>query len=158
STASTGTDVFITKLNPAGTASIFTQFLRGGKDDAVASIAVDTSDNVYVTGKTFSVNFPTTSGVVQPAFGGGPLFRSPDAAATWSRSGAGITRGSFYALAVAPSAPSTIFAGADDDSGGDVFKSTDGGSNWVAVSTGLTDARVHAIAIDPTTASIVYLG
>jgi hypothetical protein len=158
STAATGTDVFITKLNPAGTGSFFTQFLRGAKDDAGAAVAVDTSGNVYVTGKTFSVNFPTTSGVVQPAFGGGPLFRSADAAATWSISSAGITRGSLYALAVAPSSPSTIFAGADDDNGGDVFKSTDGGSNWVAVSAGLTDARVHAIAVDPSTASTVYSG
>ena len=53
STAATGTDVFITKLNPAGTASLFTQFLRGGKDDAAAAITVDSSDNVYLTGKTF---------------------------------------------------------------------------------------------------------
>jgi hypothetical protein len=158
STSATGTDVFITKLNPAGTGSFFTQFLRGVKDDAGAAVAVDTSGNVYVTGKTFSVNFPTTSGVVQPASGGGPLFRSADAAATWSQSSAGITRASVYALAVAPSSPSTIFAGADDDKGGDVFKSNDGGSNWVTVSAGLTDARVHAIAVDPSTASTVYVG
>jgi hypothetical protein len=156
-TTATGTDVFVTKLNPAGTASLFTQFLRGAKDDAAAAIAVDSSGNVYLTGKTFSANFPTTSGVVQPAFGGGPLFRSTDAAANWSIS-SGITRGSLYALAVAPSSPSTIFAGADDDTGGDVFKSSDGGSTWAAVSAGLTDARVHAIAVDPSTASIVYLG
>jgi len=69
-----------------------------------------------------------------------------------------MTRGSLYALAVAQSSPSTIFAGADDDNAGDVFKSTDGGSNWVPVSAGLTDARVHAIAVDPSTASTVYLG
>lgn len=155
--AATGTDVFITKLNPSGTAAVFTQFLRGAKDDAGNAVAVDTSGNVYVTGKTFSVNFPTTSGVVQPV-SGGPLFRSLDAATTWSTASAGITRGSLYALAVAPSSPSTVFAGADDDCGGDVFKSTDGGSTWVAVSAGVTDARVHAIAVDPSTASIVYLG
>src|SRR5262249_59512794 len=120
STSATGTDVFITKLNPTGTQSLFTQFLRGVKDDAAAAVAVDASGAVYVTGKTFSVNFPTTSGVVQPAFGGGPLFRSTDAAATWSVS-SGITRSSLYALAVAPNSPSTIFAGADDDNGGVAF-------------------------------------
>jgi hypothetical protein len=158
STAATGTDVFITKLNPAGTASLFTQFLSGSKDDASTAVAVDASGNVYVTGKTFSVNFPTTSGVVQPVSGGGPLFRSADAAATWSIASSGITRASLYALAVAPTSPSTIFAGADEDNGGDVFKTTDGGSHWLAVSTGLTDARVHAIAVDPSTASIVYAG
>jgi Beta-propeller repeat len=157
SSAATGTDVFITKLNPAGTAAVFTQFLRGAKDDAGTAVAVDNSGNVYVTGKTFSVNFPTTLGVVQPA-SAGPLFRSLDAATTWSAASAGITRGSLYALAVAPTSASTIFAGADDDNGGDVFKSTDGGGTWLAVSTGLTDARVHAIAVDPSTASTVYLG
>ena len=158
STSATGMDVFLTKLNPTGTRSLFTQFLRGGKDEAAGAVAVDSSGDVYVTGKTFSINFPTTSGVVQPAFGGGPLFRSADAATTWNIASAGITRASLYALAVAPRSPSTIFAGADDDNGGDVFKSTDGGSNWVAVSVGLTDARVHAIAVDPSTAATVYVG
>src|SRR5262249_55668846 len=129
STAATGTDVFITKLNPAGTASLFTQFLSGSKDDASTAVAVDAFGNVYVTGKTSSINLPTTAGVVQPASGGGPLFRSADAAATWSIASTGITRASLYALAVAPTSPSTIFAGADEDNGGDVFKTTDGGSN-----------------------------
>src|SRR5262249_15250100 len=104
STSTTGTDVFITKLNPTGTSGLFTQFLSGAKDDASTGVAVDSSGNVYVTGKTFSVDFPTTPGVVQPAFGGGPLFRSTDAAATWSTS-SGITRGSLFALAVSPSSP-----------------------------------------------------
>jgi hypothetical protein len=158
STSAAGTDVFLTKLNPAGTQSLFTQFLRGGKDEAAGAVAVDASGDVYVTGKTLSINFPTTSGAVQPAFGGGPLFRSADAAATWNVASAGITRASLYALAVAPSSPSTMFAGADDDNAGDIFKSTDGGTTWTAASAGLTDARVHAIAIDPSTAATVYAG
>ena len=97
STSATGMDVFLTKLNPTGTRSLFTQFLRGGKDEAAGAVAVDSSGDVYVTGKTFSINFPTTSGVVQPAFGGGPLFRSADAATTWNIASAGITRASLYA-------------------------------------------------------------
>jgi hypothetical protein len=158
STTANGTDVFITKLNPSGTGVIYSQFLRGTKDDAAAGVAVDGSGNAYVTGKTFSINFPTTSGVIQPVYAGGPLFRSADAAVTWIPSSTGIARGSFYALAVSPSSPSVIYAGADDENAGDVFKSADGGNTWVAVSAGLTDARVHALAVDPTTPSTVYAG
>jgi Beta-propeller repeat len=58
-------DAFVTKLNPSGTALIFSTFLGGADDDAGNSIAVDTSRNIYVTGTTASVNFPTTPGVFQ---------------------------------------------------------------------------------------------
>src|SRR5207244_13389459 len=84
STASTGTDIFITKFNPTGTGLLYTQVLRGSKDDTGTGVALDAAGNAYVTGTTFSVDFPTTSGVVQPAFGGGPVFRSSDVGSNWT--------------------------------------------------------------------------
>ena len=65
-----GTDVFVAKLNPTGTALVYTTFLGGSGLDIEADIAVDASGNVYVTGTTFSTNFPTTPGVFQPTYGG----------------------------------------------------------------------------------------
>ena len=158
SSSTSGTDVFIAKLNPSGTTVLFTQYIRGAKDDSGNAVVVDSSGNAYVAGKTSSINFTTTPGVVQPAFGGGPAFRSADAGTTWTASSNEITRSSLYALAIAPGNPSTIFAGADDQSVGDILKSLDGGKNWISVRSGLSDARVHALAIDPSTPTTIYAG
>jgi uncharacterized repeat protein (TIGR01451 family) len=43
---------------------VYSTFLGGGGDDSGSSIAIDNSGNVYVTGTTASVNFPTKN----PAF------------------------------------------------------------------------------------------
>ncbi|MCI0366558.1 MAG: SBBP repeat-containing protein, partial [Phycisphaerales bacterium] len=76
SSPTTGTDVFLTKLNAAGTAALFSQFIRGSRDESGNAVAVDSAGNAYVTGQTASINFTTTAGVIQPGFGGGPAFRS----------------------------------------------------------------------------------
>ena len=54
-------DAYVTKLNPAGSALVYSTYLGGSMDDWGASIAVDGSGNAYVTGRTFSTNFPTVN-------------------------------------------------------------------------------------------------
>ncbi|MBK5229367.1 MAG: SBBP repeat-containing protein, partial [Actinobacteria bacterium] len=58
-------DAFVTKLNPTGSALVYSTYL-GGSDSAAAQgndagkgIAVDSSGEVYVTGFTTSMDFPT---------------------------------------------------------------------------------------------------
>jgi len=63
-------DAFITKLNPEGSAPVYSTYLGGRGGDYGYAIAVDTSGNTYVTGYTASPNFPTTLGAFQ-AVGGG---------------------------------------------------------------------------------------
>jgi len=58
-------DAFVTKLNPAGSALVYSTFLGGTGDDAASGMALDTDGNAYVTGQT-SGDFPTTAGVYQP--------------------------------------------------------------------------------------------
>jgi hypothetical protein len=60
-------DVFVTKINPAGSALVYSTYLGGsGNDDQEGGrIAVDDSGNAYVTGGTFSTNFPTTPGAIK---------------------------------------------------------------------------------------------
>ena len=60
-----GRDIFVTKLNPAGTALLYSVFLGGGNSDTATGIAVDSSGNAYLVGYTSSTNFPTTSGAFQ---------------------------------------------------------------------------------------------
>src|SRR5207245_2078412 len=52
-------DVFVTKLNAAGNALVYSTYLGGNGYDRATSIAVDAAGDAYVTGTTASVNFPT---------------------------------------------------------------------------------------------------
>jgi hypothetical protein len=63
-------DVFVTKLNPAGSALVYSTYLGGSDSDLGNGIAVDNAGNAYVTGHTASTNFPTTPGAFQTTFGG----------------------------------------------------------------------------------------
>jgi uncharacterized protein (TIGR03437 family) len=53
-----GEDVFVTKLNPAGTRFGFSTLLGGGSADFGNAIAVDPFGDAYVAGSTTSDNFP----------------------------------------------------------------------------------------------------
>jgi Beta-propeller repeat len=57
-----GPDAFVAKLNASGTALIYATYLGGSGADFGRAIAIDSAGNAYVTGKTQSANFPTTSG------------------------------------------------------------------------------------------------
>ena len=56
-----GRDAFVTKLNAAGNALVYSTYLGGSGNDDGNAIAVDTSGSAYVTGNTDSTNFPTAS-------------------------------------------------------------------------------------------------
>ena len=68
------TDAFVTKLNPAGSALVYSTYLGGSSNDGggFTGIAVDSGGQAYVTGNTNSVDFPVTGGAAQVTFGGGP--------------------------------------------------------------------------------------
>ncbi|HEV2245117.1 MAG TPA: SBBP repeat-containing protein, partial [Terriglobia bacterium] len=53
----------------SGTAIVYSTYL--GSYNRGSAIAVDAAGNAYVTGYTYSNNFPTTPGAFQTTFGGG---------------------------------------------------------------------------------------
>ena len=63
-------DTFVTKLNAAGSALVYSTYLGGSSYDIGGGIVLDAAGNAYLTGLTASANFPTTSGAVQPKFQG----------------------------------------------------------------------------------------
>jgi hypothetical protein len=65
-------DAFVTKLNPTGSALVFSTYLGGtGSDGASGGIAVNrATGEAYVAGYTDSINFPFTAGAFQTALGG----------------------------------------------------------------------------------------
>jgi hypothetical protein len=60
-----GYDAFVSKLNPTGSALVYSTYLGGSNDDFIYGIAIDGSGNAYVTGDTFSANFPATQSASQ---------------------------------------------------------------------------------------------
>jgi hypothetical protein len=58
-----GVDAFVAGFSPAGGSLVFCTYLGGSGDDRAFGVAVDASNNTYVTGQTSSVNFPVVGGV-----------------------------------------------------------------------------------------------
>ncbi|MCG3111300.1 MAG: SBBP repeat-containing protein [Candidatus Manganitrophus sp. SB1] len=67
-------DAFVAKLNPSGTALLYSTYLGGTGSDKGSAIAVDTSGNAYVTGETDSLEFPTTTGAFDRTLNGTDAF------------------------------------------------------------------------------------
>ncbi len=69
-------DVAVSKLSADGSTLLYSTYLGGSEVecDYYCVIAVDVQGQVYVSGDTYSPNFPTTSGVRQTACGGCPNF------------------------------------------------------------------------------------
>ena len=117
-----GRGAFVTKLNPVGSALVYSTYL-GGSDGAYgAGIAIDASGNAYITGSTQSSDFPTTAGAfqnpVEPGFFlvcdeaersrvGTCLFHSFDFGGVWLSPW--ITLGNAYITGqtISPSLPTT---------------------------------------------------
>ncbi len=64
-------DAFVTKVDAAGSALVYSTYLGGSSSDGAEGIAVDSAGNAYVAGGTSSTNFPVTPGTFQTTFGGG---------------------------------------------------------------------------------------
>lgn len=76
STPNGSNDVFITKINASGSNIVFSTYLGGSGDDYSGGIAVDSSGNVYVTGQTYSSNFPMKNAFQGSRAGFGDAFVS----------------------------------------------------------------------------------
>jgi hypothetical protein len=63
-------DAFVTEVNTQGTELVYSTYLGGSSLDSGQGIAVDPGGNAYVTGYTFSTNFPIYN-AYQSANGGG---------------------------------------------------------------------------------------
>ena len=64
-------DVFVTKLNPTGSGLVYSTYLGGSNHEYANGIAIDSSGNAYITGVTYSTDFPTTAGAFDTTFNGG---------------------------------------------------------------------------------------
>src|SRR4051812_19991134 len=106
---------FVSKVNPTGTALLYSTYLGGSGCDSGLGIVVDSSGRAYVTGWTQSSDFPVTADAFQPASHGNADFpyeaffarlNSTGSALTYSTflGGANNDQGNAIALGIGPSA------------------------------------------------------
>jgi hypothetical protein len=72
--AGASSNAFVTKLNPTGSALVYSTYLGGGSIDVGSAIALDSANNAYVTGQTTSTNFPVMNEVQTQSAGGADAF------------------------------------------------------------------------------------
>ena len=75
------THVYVSKLDPTGSSLIYTDYLGGNSEDYGYALALDSTNNVYVTGSTASSNFPMVNafqGTYPGSFNGFLSKISPD--------------------------------------------------------------------------------
>ncbi len=63
------TDAFLAKINPAGSALLYSTYLGGSGTDRGSGVVIDSSGNAYVAGFTSASDFPTAD-AFQNSFGG----------------------------------------------------------------------------------------
>jgi hypothetical protein len=115
---------FITKINPTGSAFVYSTFLGGSDTNDALAIAADAAGNAYVTGTTTSTDFPTMNPLQASNAGNGDAF---------------ITKINATGSALVYS---TYFGGASGADVGRAIAVDSSGAVYVAGSTGSTDFPV----------------
>ncbi|MFL5732384.1 MAG: SBBP repeat-containing protein [Chloroflexia bacterium] len=86
-----GHDAFVTKFSPDGSTLVYSTYLGGSGNDEGRGIAVDAQGNAYVTGSTFSANFPVANALQPTAAGAEDIFVSK-----LNASGSGFVYSTYY--------------------------------------------------------------
>jgi hypothetical protein len=175
-----GQDAFVAKLSGDGSRLLYGTYLGGTYDDHAAAIAVDASGTAYVTGSTYSTDFPLAqawqgqTGGGQDAFvarlsadGGSLLFSTylggSGGALGYPESGQGIAldaQGNAYVAGVTASADFPLLHPAQASRQGsfDAFAAKFSSSGTLVYSTylgGTGGDTANAIAVD--TAGVAYI-
>jgi uncharacterized protein (TIGR03437 family) len=67
-------DVFLVKLNPAGSAILYSTYLGGSGSETARRVAVDNNGRAWIAGATDSTNFPTKNAAQLQNAGGADVF------------------------------------------------------------------------------------
>lgn len=130
-------DAFVAKFNAAGNALVYSTFAGGSNRDSGYGIAVDTSGSAYVTGVTYSPNFPITQGTFDTTCGS---------------NGQCDTFSDAFALKLSPNGSSFVystFLGGGSDDAGQAIAVDGAGNAHVAGSSYSSNFPVSGDAIQP---------
>jgi len=168
------TDAFVAKLNPSGSALVYSTYLGGKSDDFGNSIAVDGAGAAYIAGETFFQGFPVVKALQ-------PTNNSPSANCFVTKLDAngGIVYSTYlggsggdYATAIAVDSQGNAYVTGSATSldfplqnpqqstfqAHSLLKSSDAASSWVGLDTAAArNSSVFNIAVDPHDARNVYI-
>lgn len=126
--------------------------VSGSGKSSAASAAVDQNGNLYITGGTTSLDFPTVSAAQRNA-GGSPLIRIHPAVKSaqklYSPDIAGL-----QSITVDPKNPSVLYGATATT----LLRSTNSGSSWKNLPALPGVTALLSVTVDPTNDSILYLG
>jgi hypothetical protein len=166
--ASNVPDAFVTKVNAGGSGLAWSTYLGGTESDIGTGLALDSADNVYVTGHTTSDNFPTPGGFDSVLDGGQEAFVAKVEASgsmlAWSSYLGGGAADAGFAVVV--DAGGAVYVTGETQSvdlaTADAFDATFGGAfdafvarvdatpslTWASYLGGSATDRGHAVALD----------
>jgi uncharacterized protein (TIGR03437 family) len=174
-----GSDIFVAKLNPTGTALVWGTWLGGSAQDTVGKIALDASGNVYVTGYTLSSNFPLQNALQTQRRGSVDAFvakLAPNGASLLYSTLLGGTNSDYGSDIALDGNGNACVVGITDSfdfplqnplqekkAGGALYVSNDAGARWTGVGLEAADkvfsaASVFDLVIDPTNSAVLYAG
>ncbi|HEV8131748.1 MAG TPA: SBBP repeat-containing protein [Acidobacteriota bacterium] len=166
-------EAFVTKLNPTGSALVYSTYLGGSGGDIGYGIAIDAAGNAYVTGVTGSDDFPVLNAVQRTFSGGnsdaflvkldsaGSKLYSTFLGGGGDETGRGIAADSTGAVYVTGETDSPNFplaSATQETGGGGFFKSTDGGLTWSVSNSGLLSGTVNSVQVDPGNTTTIFAG
>ena len=128
---------FVTKFSPDGSSLVYSTYLGGNGLDYGYAIAVDSSGNAYVTGRTNSPNFPITAGAYETVCSASPASTCNAASAFVTKlnsTGTGIVYSTFlggyaswaYATAIAVDGSGRAYIAGNEDEIQSSFPTTSG--------------------------------
>jgi uncharacterized protein (TIGR03437 family) len=125
----------------------FEKIIGGTGYDLGTSVAVDAKGDIYITGTTTSLDFPTKNGF-QQRMGGAPVRASTDGGKTWVTP---AIASPVFTVTGSPKQNGVFFAGTSNG----IYKSTDAGKTWAALTSG-PQYQVNAIVVDGSDPNVLY--
>ena len=160
-------DAFVAKLNPQGTALLYSTFLGGTGPDSAVAIAADGAGDAYVTGSTSSADFPWKNPPPPLSSSGNQFLTKLDPsgsslvyATPLNSTIAGLAVDSTGAVYLTGSTSQTDFPAKNPIqtfTTGTFFQSSDGGATWTGVTSGdAFTSSIQHLALDPQNPSQVF--
>ena len=141
---------FLYKLNPTGSAIVYSRYLNG--DTRAGAVAVDGQGNAYLAGASLALDFPAVNALQSQA----PLrslFVSNDGGSTWRSLNNGLPALAVNSLAAPRAAPGVLYSATSSG----LFKSADAGTHWTRIFEAAAAASlVLADPADPSTLYVIY--
>jgi uncharacterized protein (TIGR03437 family) len=166
------TDAFVAKINPKGTALLWTTYLGGGGADSANHIALDAAGNILVAGDTYSPDFPLVNPIQRARSGGQDSFAAKlkaDGTALLYSTYLGGNGSEFIHKATVDADGALVFAGVTNSTdfptvnalqaevaATSAYRSLDGGANWSQLGSGLPMVTINQIAPDPANSATLY--